>query len=177
MEIDLSACIRGDKIAWDTFVERFAPLLHAAVARTAAAYGERDEACVQDAVQEVFVRLIKDDFRLLRSYDASRSALSTWLTLVARSKAVDTFRKSRRDPVLTDHEVDNLPSPEQSYTAEVRIPPGLLSPRQQLVLHLMYDREQKVPDVARLLRVSPQTVRSAKHKALSRLREHFRIDN
>ena len=48
--------------------------------------------------------------------------------------------------------------------------PMLLTDRQRLVLHLLYQDEQPVDVVAKMLQVSEQTVRSTKHKALERLR-------
>jgi DNA-directed RNA polymerase specialized sigma24 family protein len=41
------------------------------------------------------------------------------------------------------------------------------------VLRLLFDEQKSVAEAARFLGVDEQTVRSAKHKALSRLREHF----
>ena len=96
MDDDLKACLRGDKRAWDAFVDRWSPVIFAAVGRILKNRGagvERSE--VEDAAQDVFVRLIKDNYRLLASYDPSRSSLSTWLTLVARSVTIDRCRKRR----------------------------------------------------------------------------------
>ena len=77
---DLDSLLRGDRGAWDAFVRRYAGLVVAAVRGVA-----REAAEVEDLTQDVFLRLCKDDFRLLRSYDASRAGLSTWITIVARS--------------------------------------------------------------------------------------------
>ena len=69
---ELDALARGDKEAWEAFVRRYAGLVAAAVRGVA-----REAAEVEDLAQEVFVRLCKDDFRLLRSYDPTRAGLST----------------------------------------------------------------------------------------------------
>ena len=58
----------------------------------------------------------------------------------------------------------------------MKIPPELLSPRQALVLEMLYQREMEVAEVAKTLSVDPQTVRSTHHKALTKLRAHFRED-
>src|SRR5262249_14536992 len=81
---DLQALVRGDKPAWDAFVRRYAGLILSAVRGVAREGGD-----VEDLAQEVFVRLCKDDFRLLKTYDPTRAGLSTWLTIVARSTARD----------------------------------------------------------------------------------------
>src|SRR5436305_1837916 len=87
---DLAALIDGDKGAWDAFVRRYAALIMAAVRGVAQDGGE-----AEDLSQEVFIRLCKDDFRLLKTYDPARAGLTTWLTIVARSTARDALRRRR----------------------------------------------------------------------------------
>lgn len=166
--VDLAALTRGEKPAWDGFVRRYAGLILAAVRPTA-----RPGVDLEDILQEVFTRLCKDDFRLLKTYDPTRAGLSTWLTIVARSTARDMQR--RRQPQVTP--LDAVPEVMLSVTAEpqekLRLPDGLLSPRQKLVLMLLYEREMEVAEVAASLGIDPQTVRSTHHKAMLKLREHF----
>jgi RNA polymerase sigma factor (sigma-70 family) len=166
--IDLQALARGEKPAWNGFVRRYAGLILSAVRPTA-----RPGVELEDIVQEVFARLCKDNFRLLKTYDSARAGLSTWLTIVARSTARDMQR--RRMPPLTP--IDLVPEVLLSVTAEpqekLRLPDGLLSPRQKLVLTLLYEREMDVAEIATSLGIDPQTVRSTHHKAMLKLREHF----
>ena len=172
MDVDLTACINGDKRAWDAFVERWAGVLLAAVGRTLRSrLGAVEQSDIEDAVQDVFVRLLKNDCRLLRSYDPARASLATWLTLVARSAAIDRLR--RRDPPAAALGPE-LPAPEpRQAEPAVPVPWHLLTARQRLVLRLLFDEQKSVAEAARFLGVDEQTIRSAKHKALTRLREHF----
>ncbi len=64
---DLVALVRGEKGAWDAFVRRYAALIMAAVRGVAQDGGE-----AEDLAQEVFIRLCKDEFRLLRAYWPTR---------------------------------------------------------------------------------------------------------
>lgn len=168
---DLAALCRGDKAAWDGFVRRYTGLILAGVRAVA-----RDGTDIEDLVQEVFARLCKDGYRLLKTYDPARAGLSTWLTIVARSTARDASR--RRRPQVTP--LDAVPEAALSVDApppeKVRVPDGLLSPRQKLVLTMLYDRDMEVADVAVALGIDPQTVRSTHHKAMLKLREHFALD-
>ena len=91
-DIDLAALGHGDKAAWDAFVRRYAGLVVSAVRGVS-----RDGSDIEDLVQEVFVRLCKDGFRLLKTYDPARAGLSTWLTIVARSTARDGVASRRAD--------------------------------------------------------------------------------
>ncbi len=167
-DIDLQALSRGDKAAWDAFVRRYAGLVTAAVRGVS-----RDGRDVEDLVQEVFVRLCKDGFRLLKTYDANRAGLSTWLTIVARSTARDALRR-RQLPVSPIEAVpEALLATESAPPEKLKLPEGLLSPRQALILSMLYDRDMEVGEIAEALGVDPQTVRSTHHKAMLKLRSHF----
>lgn len=164
------ALTRGDKEAWDGFVRRYAGLVAAAVRGLA-----RDPGEVEDLTQEVFLRLCKNDFRLLRSYDPARAGLSTWITIVARSTARDALR--RRRPVAVPIEAvpeGRLAVDPVEPVRKLKLPEALLSPRQREILTMLYDREMEVAEIARTLGIDPQTVRSAHHKAMLKLRAHFK---
>jgi RNA polymerase sigma-70 factor (ECF subfamily) len=163
---------RGDKPAWDAFVSRYAGIIHAAVANVLRQTG-RDLSETGDLAQDVFVRLCKDDYRLLGQYDPARAAPATWLTVVARSVALDAVRRRRAPSITLDDAPEAavaVPATEPSW---LRIPPGLLSPRQELILTMLYDKDMDPAEVGTALGIDPQTVRSMHHKALTRLRGHF----
>jgi RNA polymerase sigma-70 factor (ECF subfamily) len=169
----LDRLIVGDKAAWDRFVARFAPVIFAAVRRKLVPAGRVEDA--EDVAQDVFIRLCARDFRLVRNYDAGRAKLTTWLTVIAHSVAIDHLRrqKARAQPIETVPERYLAVDPPKD-PVKVDIPPGLLSPRQALVLEMLYQREMEVTEAAQVLGVEPQTVRSTHHKALVKLRAHFR---
>jgi len=162
--------LRGEKAAWDAFVRRYGGLVVAAVRGVAMAQAE-----VEDLTQEVFLRLCKDDFRLLRSYDPARASLSTWLTIVARSTARDGLRRRRAEAVPIEAVPEaRLAIDPVEPVQRLRLPEALLSPRQREILAMLYDRDMDVAEIARALGIDPQTVRSGHHKAMVKLRAHFR---
>ena len=169
---DLDALLRGEKEAWGRFVRRYAGLVVAAVRSVAREAGE-----VEDLTQEVFLRLCKDDFRLLRGYDPARAGLSTWITIVARSTARDAMRRYR--PVSVPIEAvpeGRLAIDPIEPVPKLKLPEALLSPRQRQILTMLYDRDMEVSEVATALGIDPQTVRSAHHKAMIKLRAHFKAE-
>jgi RNA polymerase sigma factor (sigma-70 family) len=166
--IELASLIAGEKGAWDGFVRRYAGLILSAVR---ALVREGTEA--EDLLQEVFVRLCKDDFRLLKTYDPARAGLSTWLTIVARSTARDAQRRYRPPQSALDDVPERFLAVVDAHSEPLKLPKDLLSPRQQLVLTMLYERDMDVAEVAKTLDVDPQTVRSTHHKAMLKLRAHF----
>ncbi|MBV9965969.1 MAG: sigma-70 family RNA polymerase sigma factor, partial [Alphaproteobacteria bacterium] len=130
---------------------------------------------VEDLTQEVFVRLCKDDFRLLRSFDPTRASLSTWLTIVGRSTARDGLRRRRAEAVPLEAVPEaQLAIDPVEPVEKLKLPEALLSPRQREILAMLYDREMDVAEIAGALGIDAQTVRSAHHKAMVKLRAHFR---
>jgi RNA polymerase sigma-70 factor (ECF subfamily) len=168
---ELEALARGERGSWEAFVRRYAGLIVAAVRGVAHDVGE-----VEDLVQEVFLRLCRDDFRLLRTYDPARAGLSTWITIVARSTARDAMRRHR--PVVVP--IDAVPEGRLAVdpvepVRRLKLPEALLSPRQREILTMLYDQEMEVAEIANALGIDPQTVRSAHHKAMVKLRAHFKV--
>ncbi len=172
----LDRLIAGEKSAWDRFVARFAPVIFAAVRRKLVPAGRGQEA--EDVAQDVFVRLCARDFRLIRAYDARRARLSTWLTVIAHSAAIDHLRRQSAPAQPLEHVAEaGLAVDPPKEPVRLAIPPDLLSPRQALVLEMLYRQEMEVAEVAEVLRIEAQTVRSTHHKALVKLRAHLREDD
>src|SRR5207245_7871847 len=121
---------QGGGPAWDACVRGYGGLIVAAVRGVAPPHAD-----IEDLTQDVFVRLCKDDFRLLRTYDPARAALSTWLTIVARSTARDALRRRRVDsvPIEAVREARLAVDPVEPVR-KLKLPEALLSPRQREIL-------------------------------------------
>lgn len=172
-EVDLSRVTSGDPDAWEHFVPAAASLARAVIRRLLARHRLGDH--TDDVVQEVFVRLCRNDFRLLKSYDSARASLSTWLGVIASAAAIDFLRAQARhaaEPLDTSigraATLDSMPGSDR-----LELPPDLLTPRQRIILRLSYEQDLDVPEIARLLNIQAQTVRSMRHKAIERLRAWY----
>ena len=168
---DIEKLFGSNKGAWDRFVRDHIPLVFAAVRRKLVPAGKGHEA--EDVAQDVFLKLVRGDFKLLRGFDPERAKLSTWLTVIATTTAIDHLRRHARPTQDIDALPEGLLSVEAKEYVWINIPDGLLSPRQALVLELLYKQEMEVQEAAAFLKVDPQTVRSTHHKALLKLRQYF----
>ena len=65
-EINLAQLISGDKAEWNRFVHTTSPIIFTLVERTLSSAGF-DRADVYDIVQDIFLHLCKDDFRVLKT--------------------------------------------------------------------------------------------------------------
>lgn len=168
MNVDLPGCISGRKDAWDEFVRQSAPVILAAVSRSM--HGRLQHTHdVQDRVQEVYVRLLRENCRLLRTFDPGRASLATWLSLIART-IVHEHHQKRRQPATGLENVDAA-APEPPPRPEPLTGLDSLSQQQRQVIRMLFEEDLSVEQAAARLGVNPQTIRSAKHKALTRLRK------
>lgn len=167
-DFDLAPVLRGDATAWARFVAASAPLLRGAIRRVLATQGE-ESACA-DVLQEVYLKLCEREAQRLRGYRPGQARLSTWLCVVAANTALDHARARRRARAIEAVSADAGEATAAAPALPFQLPPGLLSPRQLLVLRLLYEHGWEVADAARLLAIAEQSVRSLHHKALEKLR-------
>src|ERR1017187_6156591 len=81
----------GDRAAFATLYERTSTHLYAVVLRIS-----RDRAEAEDILQEVYVNV----WRAARSFDAAQSQPLTWLTSIARNRAIDSLRRIQTQPQM-----------------------------------------------------------------------------
>jgi RNA polymerase sigma-70 factor (ECF subfamily) len=97
-EIDrnlLSRCVANQPGAWRDFVDRFLGLFVHVVNHTAHARSvPLSPELVDDLCSEVFVRLLENDYAVLRRF-RGHSSLATYLTVVARRIVVKEMAKRR----------------------------------------------------------------------------------
>ena len=82
----------GDRAAFATLYERTSSHLYAVVLRI-----NRDRAHAEDVLQEVYVNV----WRAAKSFDAAQSQPLTWLTSIARNRAIDSLRRAQAQPRTT----------------------------------------------------------------------------
>ena len=89
----------------------------------------------------------------------------------------DALRRRRPDTVPIDAVAEvHLKIDAVEPVPKLKLPEALLSPRQREILGMLYDGEMEVAEIAVALGIDPQTVRSAHHKAMLKLRAHFKAD-
>jgi len=99
--LELSALLArtalGDRAAFARLYERTSGHLFAVVLRI-----QRDRALAEDLLQEVYVAV----WKAAASFDAARSQPLTWLTRIARNRAIDSLRRAQAQPKLQSAHVE-----------------------------------------------------------------------
>jgi RNA polymerase sigma factor (sigma-70 family) len=108
----LSRTALGDRVAFAQLYERTSGHLFAVLLRV-----QRDRAQAEDLLQEVYVSV----WRAAGGFDAARSQPLTWLTSIARNRAIDSLRRTQTQPQLLsttrDEDDDSPDATEQAADA------------------------------------------------------------
>lgn len=188
--MDLQKLLAGDSAPWRQFVNATAPSVLATVRRIFARYGRNGSPTEhEDVSQEVYLKFAREDYKLLRHFDPAKAKLSTFVGVVARSAAIDYLRKLKpaaediddhaEKLASTDHGTQPCHTPGFGHQTSIKdsvfkgLPASLISDKQRHILCLLYDHDLDPEDVAKHLGVETQTIRSAKHKAITKIREHL----
>lgn len=130
------------------------------------AYGIlRDRAAAEDLAQEVFVKL----WQALPRYDG-RAQLSTWIYAITRNAAVSALRTRRRVASLSEDavaaEAEAVAAPDAG-TADPALQRAIdrLPERQRQAITLYYLDERSVDEVADLMGLPSNTVKTHLHRA------------
>ena len=170
----------GDRAAFAKLYEGTSGHLFAVVLRI-----QRDRAQAEDLLQEVYVSV----WKAASSFDGSRSQPLTWLTHIARNRAIDSLRRAQSQPrteSMTLADDDERPDPHEALADDSPGPMDLLgrasdrreltqcmeqltSPQRQSVALAFFDGLSHA-EVAAHLREPLGTVKSWVRRALMTLK-------
>jgi RNA polymerase sigma factor (sigma-70 family) len=171
----------GDRQAFATLYDRTSGHLFAVILRI-----QRDRALAEDLLQEIYVSV----WKAAASFDAARSQPLTWLTSIARNRAIDSLRRAQTQPHLEsttrDDDEDERPDAVENAADDGPGPLDLLGRASdarrlaQCMEHLSAPQRQSVAlaffdglshaEVAEQLREPLGTVKSWVRRALMSLK-------
>ena len=103
-EIDrklIDRCLGREPGAWNDFVDRYVGLIYHVIQHVAQARSRVvSPADLEDIAAEVLLRIVDDDYEVLRKYKGA-SSLPTYLTVIARRTCVKEMVKRQREAELS----------------------------------------------------------------------------
>jgi len=159
----------GDKLAMQVLFARHQVRVYRFVLRLV-----RDQSVAEELVGEVFL----DVWRQAGRFEA-RSTASTWLLAIARYKALSALRR-RTDQELDDDKAATIEDPGDSPEVAVlkknkgdvlRHCLTALTPEHREIIDLVYYHEKSVEEVAQIVGIGENTVKTRMFYARKRLSE------
>jgi RNA polymerase sigma-70 factor (ECF subfamily) len=169
----ISRVLKGEQNAYADLVNRYQAYVFTLVLRM---IKSREDA--EEVAQDVFIKAYRSlaDFR-------GESKFSTWLYTIANTTSITFLRKKKLDVHSLDNEkmfevADSKDSgfranlvEQKSRVNMVNEAIALLSPDDAEIITLFYKAEQKLEEIARILRLETNTVKVRLHRARTRLKE------
>jgi len=163
---------RGDRAAFGSFYDRFAPLVFSFAMRLV-----QERSTAEDLLQEVFLQI----WREAEKYSPERGTPEAWIITITRSRAIDKLRSiRRRDKSFVPMEAPSGKEYDREVesgaaASEVRIMVNSalaqLPESQRKVMELAYFDGLTQSEIADRLKEPLGTVKTRMRAALGRLRE------
>jgi RNA polymerase sigma-70 factor, ECF subfamily len=159
----------GDKLAMQVLFARHQVRVYRFVLRLV-----RDQSVAEELIGEVFL----DVWRQAGRFEA-RSSASTWLLAIARYKALSALRR-RTDQELDDEKAATIEDPGDSPEVSalkknkgevLRQCLTALTPEHREIIDLVYYHEKSVEEVAQIVGIGENTVKTRMFYARKRLSE------
>jgi RNA polymerase sigma-70 factor (ECF subfamily) len=168
-EVLIGRIANGDRLAMQVLFARHHVRVYRFVLRLV-----RNEAAAEDLISDVFL----DVWRQANRFEG-RSAVSTWLLAIARFKALSAMRRRKEDEL--DEEATNAiedPSDDPEVAMEktdkgeiLRKCLTVLSPEHREIVDLVYYHEKSVEEVAEIVGIPENTVKTRMFYARKKLAE------
>src|SRR5438477_6569208 len=168
-EVLIGRIASGDRLAMQVLFARHHVRVYRFVLRLV-----RDETTAEDLISEVFL----DVWRQAGRFEG-RSAVSTWLLAIARFKALSMLRR-RPDQELDEETAAAIEDPsdtpevaleKKDKSAVIRKCLGGLSAEHREIIDLVYYHEKSVEEVAQIVGIPENTVKTRMFYARKRLSE------
>jgi RNA polymerase sigma-70 factor (ECF subfamily) len=168
-EVLISRIARGDRVAMQVLFARHHVRVFRFVLRLL-----HDDAAAEDVISEVFL----DVWRQADRFEG-RSAVSTWLMAIARFKALSLMRK-RREEELDEEKAASIEDPadgpeiaaaKSDKSERLRQCLTALSPEHREIIDLVYYHEKSVEEVAQIVGIPENTVKTRMFYARKKLGE------
>jgi RNA polymerase sigma-70 factor (ECF subfamily) len=168
-EVLVGRIAQGDRLAMQVLFARHHVRVYRFVLRLV-----RNEASAEDLISEVFL----DVWRQADRFEG-RSAVSTWMLAIARFKALSALRK-KPDEALDDEVAESIEdasdNPEvalekKDKSTVLRQCLEKLSPEHREIIDLVYYHEKSVEEVAEIVKIPENTVKTRMFYARKKLAE------
>jgi RNA polymerase sigma factor (sigma-70 family) len=185
-------CVKGDKQSWDEFIDRYSRLVYNYIHSVLALKGTNqfNPDSINDLFQGIFLALVKDNFKKLRSFKARNGcSLATWLRQVTVHYTIDYLRRLRpgisieqendENPSLKDTLADDAVSAKDMLADEEKIESlkeciGKLDIDEQYFLELHINQGLSLEDMKDLLGISRGAADMRKSRIIDKLKECFK---
>ena len=166
----VQAVLEREPAAWPTFFAKYERLVISCIRKVMRRYGAAfNEEDLEDLVSATALNIVKDDYKKLRAFDATRGyKLSSWIGLIATNTAHDALRRRAPTevwaavalddtapvPLASEQQLASEALEAEDEARELRAAIAQLSPADRLFMDYYYIQELEPEVIARLMSIS-----------------------
>lgn len=169
-------CLADEPGAWEAFVRRSGPAIRRGASTALRKFRTADPGALENVQQQVYVELLRDGKKALRSYQG-KSDLEGWLAVVAMRTAYHLLRRERPETSLQEF-LPSSPGPSPGERAERaefldRLDAAFrrLEPRELRLLRLAFYEGKSYKDIGEALGLPLNSVSPLLIRAKERLKK------
>lgn len=161
--------------AYEALIEQYGNLIYAIVINKIGNCGSRED--VEDCVSDIMVEI----FRNAEKYSSGNGSLKSYISIIAKRRAIDAFRQiSSRYNLRSDLEDDNLAIPPDSSDTEDETEKRILSqdlwkiirslgePDCSIIVY-QYFYKYKIHEIAKILKMTSESVKKRSMRARKKI--------
>jgi RNA polymerase sigma-70 factor (ECF subfamily) len=170
-------CLTGDAAAWEELVWRLNPIIRLTAGRTLARRNGRHPVAtgtvIDDLAQCVYLRLLKNNYHVLRGYELSEGTLDAWAAGVARYTTLEWLRSPENRPVPRGNDVQSADESSRrklEYRDRLEYVQSSLTREEWEAFDLLVVQGLPVSEVSQALGISARAVYCRKSRIMNKLR-------
>jgi len=130
---------------------------------------------IEDIYHNFFIKILKDDLKVLKKYNSDKSKLSTYFHVIVSSVTID-YLKKKKDKQLDENKLINSTYENIDKDIDLDIPKNILTKQEEVVIRLIFVNEFSSIEIGSFLKISDSTVRVIKKNALRKLKLYLEKD-
>lgn len=185
----LTACIQGDKNAWDVFVEKYTDLVYHTIHKTLKMYySDFLYQELEDIHNSIFLSLIDNDYKKLKQYKGINGCtVSSWIMIITTNTTLNFIKKGNKTHISlndTPEEskalIDTIPDLKPSVIEQIteseqatllgELMEGLNS-NDRLFLKYYYEEELPPEEIAKIMNLTVSAIYSKKSRIIDKLQQ------
>lgn len=187
----VQSCVNGDRQSWNEFVDKYSRLIYSYIHSVSRIKGSLlTQENINDLFQGIFLSLVEDNFRKLRSFKAKNGcSLASWLRQVAINYTIDYIRRAK--PAIsideendTDLSIKDVLADESALASDALVQEEKLSHlkgciekldlQDKYFLELYINKGLTLEELREILKLSRGAVDMRKSRIIEKLRECFK---
>ena len=161
---------------WNDFFINYSKLIYSNIRRTFLHYNYQfTNEDIEDCYSSITIKVLSQKQQIENNFNEEKSKFTTYLSVLCTNRTIDYLNANKYKYSHVEDKESLLMFNDENLALDVDkfLESRLLSDREKLVLKLFYMKELNSKEISKILKISDNTVRVTKKKAIDKLRKEY----